>query len=146
MSDIYRFLLLAVICAVIGVLVRERSGVMAAVLSLAACSVILLSAVRFFQPALELADSATVLDIYPAREEPIEGVTSEMITSRLHVPGGYAESTDQAVARVAGSAAAGDIILTVGAGDVTALGSELVRRLDAGAESGHTSGTAVHGG
>ncbi|MCC3274322.1 UDP-N-acetylmuramate--L-alanine ligase [Arthrobacter sp. zg-Y20] len=90
-----------------------------------------------FAAALDLADTATVLDIYPAREDPIDGVTSELITSRLHVPGGYAGSADEAVAQVADNAGEGDIILTVGAGDVTALGSELVRRLAAG--------KAVHG-
>ncbi|MCC9145038.1 MULTISPECIES: UDP-N-acetylmuramate--L-alanine ligase [unclassified Arthrobacter] len=84
-----------------------------------------------FAAALDLADTATVLDIYPAREDPIEGVTSELITSRLNTPGGYAGSPGEAVARVADGAAAGDIILTVGAGDVTALGAELVARLAA---------------
>ena len=82
-----------------------------------------------FASALDLADTATVLDIYPAREDPIAGVTSELITSRLHVPGGYVTDPEQAVEQVAGGARSGDIILTVGAGDVTGLGADLVRSL-----------------
>ena len=85
-----------------------------------------------FAAALDLADTATVLDVYPAREDPIEGVTSELITSRLTVPGGYVEDPEAAVARVADGARDGDIILTVGAGDVTRLGADLVTRLAAG--------------
>ena len=99
-----------------------------------------------FAAALDLADTATVLDIYPAREDPIEGVTSELITSRLHVPGGYAGNAAEAVAQVADNAREGDIILTVGAGDVTALGGELVRRLaDAPGETAGAARKSVHG-
>ncbi|MCC9206425.1 UDP-N-acetylmuramate--L-alanine ligase [Arthrobacter sp. zg-Y769] len=99
-----------------------------------------------FAAALDLADTATVLDIYPAREDPIEGVTSELITSRLHVPGGYAGNPDRAVAKVADGADEGDIILTVGAGDVTGLGAELVARLAAvPARTAASAGKAANG-
>ncbi|WP_026552893.1 UDP-N-acetylmuramate--L-alanine ligase [Arthrobacter sp. H20] len=84
-----------------------------------------------FALALSLADSVTVLDIYPAREDPIPGITSELITDRLTVPGGYSPDPSQAVRSVADRAAPGDIILTVGAGDVTQYGTELVRLLSA---------------
>ena len=96
-----------------------------------------------FAAALELADTAAVLDIYPAREDPIEGVTSELITSRLAVPGGYAPDVAAAVRSVAAGAAEGDIILTVGAGDVTRLGSELVATLAARAGTGPETGSAT---
>ncbi|MHA7277709.1 UDP-N-acetylmuramate--L-alanine ligase [Arthrobacter sp. Hz1] len=82
-----------------------------------------------FATALSLADSATVLDIYAAREDPTPSVTSRLITDRLTVPGGYIAEPDEAVRAVADRAAAGDIILTVGAGDVTQYGAELVRLL-----------------
>lgn len=82
-----------------------------------------------FAQALDLADTVAVLDIYPAREDPVPGVTSELITSRLHKPTGYAPDSAAAVARLAGGAEAGDIILTVGAGDVTELGPDLVAAL-----------------
>ena len=56
MSTEFRVILLAVICSVLTVLVRERSGVMAVLLSIAACCALLLCSVRFFAPAVEFAD------------------------------------------------------------------------------------------
>ncbi|AIX99714.1 UDP-N-acetylmuramate-L-alanine ligase [Arthrobacter sp. PAMC 25486] len=82
-----------------------------------------------FAQALDLADTVAVLDIFPAREDPIPGVTSELITAELHTPFGYAPDSASAVAQLAGGAVAGDVILTVGAGDVTDLGSALVAAL-----------------
>lgn len=82
-----------------------------------------------FAQALDLADTVAVLDIYPAREDPIPGVTSELITAELRKPDGYAPDGAAAVARLAEAAAAGDIILTVGAGDVTEFGPALVAAL-----------------
>ncbi len=82
-----------------------------------------------FAQALDLADSVTVLPIYPAREDPIPGVTSELITSRLKTPGTVAAQAQDAVQQIAARAAAGDIILTVGAGDVTQYGQALVEAL-----------------
>ncbi|WP_309123701.1 UDP-N-acetylmuramate--L-alanine ligase [Arthrobacter sp.] len=79
-----------------------------------------------FAAALSLADSVRVLDIYAAREDPVEGVTSRLISDRLTVPGGYAPSADAAMQDIVGSARSGDIILTVGAGDVTRFGPLLV--------------------
>ena len=82
-----------------------------------------------FAAALERADSATVLDIYAAREDPVPGLTSEVITSRVHRPGGYAPDAVQAVREICRRAVPGDIILTVGAGDVTQFGAVLVQEL-----------------
>ncbi|MCC9197863.1 UDP-N-acetylmuramate--L-alanine ligase [Arthrobacter sp. zg-Y820] len=96
-----------------------------------------------FASALELADSATVLDIYAAREDPVEGVTSELITARVNRPGGYAPDPARAVQDICRRAAAGDIILTVGAGDVTAFGAVLVRELARTAETGPAGDSAA---
>jgi UDP-N-acetylmuramate--alanine ligase len=82
-----------------------------------------------FAAALEVADSATVLDIYPAREDPIPGVTSEMITSRLERPGGYEAEPAEALEQIVRRARNGDIIMTIGAGDVTQYGPMLVELL-----------------
>ncbi|SEE16868.1 UDP-N-acetylmuramate--L-alanine ligase [Arthrobacter alpinus] len=82
-----------------------------------------------FAQALDLADTVAVLDIYPAREDPIAGVTSELITSQLHRPTGYAPDSAAAVQSLADRATAGDIILTIGAGDVTEFGPALVAAL-----------------
>lgn len=79
-----------------------------------------------FAEALSLADSVAVLDIYPAREAPIAGVSSKLITELLNVPLGYAPEPAIAVAALANAAQAGDIILTVGAGDVTEFGAALL--------------------
>ncbi|HET7138852.1 MAG TPA: UDP-N-acetylmuramate--L-alanine ligase [Arthrobacter sp.] len=83
---------------------------------------------REFAAALNLADTALVLDIYPAREDPIPGVTSRLITEHL-APGGRLMDAGGAVAALAAVAGPGDIILTVGAGDVTAFGPQIVQAL-----------------
>ncbi|MFE9792191.1 UDP-N-acetylmuramate--L-alanine ligase [Streptomyces goshikiensis] len=82
--------------------------------------------------ALALADSALVLDIYPAREDPIPGITSEIIIASARATGAdvTAEHEKDAVADViAGMAKPGDLVLTMGAGDVTDLGPQILARL-----------------
>ncbi len=81
-----------------------------------------------FAAALDLADTALVLDIYPAREDPIPGITSSLITD--HLVNGRLVSADEAVDAVAAVASEGDVVLTVGAGDVTAYGPVIVAALD----------------
>ena len=83
-----------------------------------------------FADALNLADTALVLDIYPAREDPIPGVTSQLIADHLK-EGGRLVSAGDAVGSLAGAAADGDVVLTVGAGDVTAYGPKIVEALSA---------------
>ncbi|MFJ4092721.1 UDP-N-acetylmuramate--L-alanine ligase [Kitasatospora sp. NPDC089913] len=82
--------------------------------------------------ALALADASVVLDIYPAREDPIPGVTSELILDAARRAG--AEVTAEhdfaaAPALLAGLARPGDLLLTMGAGDVTNLGPEILGHL-----------------
>ncbi|MFF2352216.1 UDP-N-acetylmuramate--L-alanine ligase [Kitasatospora sp. NPDC058115] len=82
--------------------------------------------------ALALADASVVLDIYPAREDPIPGVTSELIIDAARRAG--AEVTAEhdfaaAPAVLAGLARPGDLLLTMGAGDVTNLGPEILGHL-----------------
>ena len=86
-----------------------------------------------FAAALDLADSVTVLDIYPAREDPIPGVTSELITDRLRTPGTVAPDPLSAVRGIADRSVEGDIVLTVGAGDVTQYGPVILEALSAAA-------------
>ena len=85
---------------------------------------------RQFAQALSLADSVSVLDIYAARENPIDGVTSELISDRVAVPSAVVDN-EQAISRVVESAAPGDVIMTIGAGDVTYLGPRIVQALEA---------------
>jgi UDP-N-acetylmuramate--alanine ligase len=88
-----------------------------------------------FADALNAADTALVLDIYPAREDPIPGVSSQLIGDRLS-DGGRLVSADDAVRAVVADAAPGDIVLTAGAGDVTAYGPLIVEALQAEAPGG----------
>lgn len=82
--------------------------------------------------ALALADASVVLDIYPAREDPIPGITSEIIIDAARAAGADVtpEHSKEAVADViAGMAKPGDLVLTMGAGDVTDLGPAILARL-----------------
>lgn len=81
-----------------------------------------------FAEALGGADTALVLDIYPAREDPIPGVTSTLITEHLK-SGRLVAGGQEALDAVLSAAGDGDIILTVGAGDVTAYGPRIVELL-----------------
>ncbi|MBV1938504.1 UDP-N-acetylmuramate--L-alanine ligase [Streptomyces sp. BV286] len=82
--------------------------------------------------ALSLADASVVLDIYPAREDPIPGVTSELIIEAARAAGADVTPVHdkaEVPAVVAGMAKPGDLVLTMGAGDVTDLGPEILTRL-----------------
>ncbi|MDQ8703666.1 UDP-N-acetylmuramate--L-alanine ligase [Streptomyces sp. LHD-70] len=85
--------------------------------------------------ALALADASVVLDIYPAREDPIPGITSALIIDAARTAGADVtpEHAKDAVPEViAGMARPGDLVLTMGAGDVTDLGPKILDRLSNG--------------
>jgi UDP-N-acetylmuramate--alanine ligase len=76
-----------------------------------------------FAQALAAADAVCVTEIYPAREEPVAGVTGRLIVDELAQlrPGmriGWAPALEDAAHMVAGWARPGDSALTLGAGDV----------------------------
>jgi UDP-N-acetylmuramate--alanine ligase len=77
-----------------------------------------------------------LLDVYPAREQPIPGVTSELIAAAMrvrgHAPVWTGGRTACAAAMVPG-VRPGDVVITMGAGDVTHTGPELLASLDAAA-------------
>lgn len=82
--------------------------------------------------ALALADASVVLDIYPAREDAIPGITSALIIDAAKAAGAEVTAVhDQAdvPAAVAGMAEPGDLVLTMGAGDVTDLGPRILDHL-----------------
>ncbi|MER5754111.1 UDP-N-acetylmuramate--L-alanine ligase [Streptomyces sp. NPDC002088] len=82
--------------------------------------------------SLSLADASVVLDIYPAREDPIPGITSELIIEAARAAGADVTAVhDKAEVpeAVAGMAKPGDLVLTMGAGDVTDLGPQILDRL-----------------
>lgn len=82
--------------------------------------------------ALALADASVVLDIYPAREDPIPGITSGLIIEAARAAGADVDAVhDKATVPdvIAGMAKPGDLVLTMGAGDVTELGPQILDRL-----------------
>jgi UDP-N-acetylmuramate--alanine ligase len=82
--------------------------------------------------ALARADVVVVTDIYAARESPIEGVSGRMVADAAERPGGevhWVAQRQDLLAQVASVVRAGDVVLTLGAGDVTSVGRELLERL-----------------
>jgi UDP-N-acetylmuramate--alanine ligase len=86
-----------------------------------------------FADALNDADTALVLDIYAAREDPVPGVSSQLIADHLGPGGGLVGPGQEAVQAILAAASPGDVVLTAGAGDVTAYGPLIVEALNTGA-------------
>ncbi len=83
-----------------------------------------------FAAALSLADEVVVLDVYGAREEPEPGVTGALIADQVTASVRYEPAFDVAAPLAAGLAKPGDLVVTMGAGDVTQLGPEILAELD----------------
>jgi UDP-N-acetylmuramate--alanine ligase len=81
---------------------------------------------REFGQALSLADEVFVLDVYAAREQPIAGVSGAGVAEHVSVPVRYVPDFSAVADLVAGSARPGDVVVTMGAGDVTLLGREIL--------------------
>ena len=85
-----------------------------------------------FAGAFRDADTLTVLPIYAASEEPIPGVTAEALAARVEGPATeFAADFGAAVAAVVRQACEGDLILTLGAGNVSQLAPQILSALDA---------------
>ena len=86
-----------------------------------------------FAGAFQNADSLIVLDIYSASEPPIEGITGESLARHISQLSGrevrFAASFREASDYVAANAGDGDMILTLGAGNVSQLGPDILERL-----------------
>lgn len=81
-----------------------------------------------FSAALRMADLVFVMDVYGAREDPVPGVTGELLSEP--VPGAtFVATHDEAVDAVSDAVRDGDLVLTVGAGDVTRLGPLILAAL-----------------
>jgi UDP-N-acetylmuramate--alanine ligase len=96
-----------------------------------------------FATAFADADTLCLLDIYPASEKPIEGVTAEVLVRRIAGAGkrsvAYASSFSEAVASVAALAQPGDMVLTLGAGSVSQLGAMILQKLGSSNQLGTVS-------
>jgi len=84
--------------------------------------------------ALAAADVVAVTDVYPAREEPIEGVTGKLVVDALaqRRPGmlvAWTPSVEDGVRFLAGLVRAGDRVVTIGAGDVDRAAGALLETL-----------------
>jgi UDP-N-acetylmuramate--alanine ligase len=88
-----------------------------------------------FARVLSQADQCILTDIYPAREEPIPGVTSEIIKEEGMKQGNrnfnYVGKKENAIAAVANMAKPGDVVLVMGAGSITYIRQQLLESLKA---------------
>ena len=86
-----------------------------------------------FGTAFADADSLLVLDIYPASEPPIPGITGERVADAVRDLGGknarYVSSFEEAARSVAALAESGEMILTLGAGNISQLGAQVLEQL-----------------
>jgi UDP-N-acetylmuramate--alanine ligase len=85
-----------------------------------------------FGAALATADAVFLTHIYPAREQPIDGVTSSLVANALTNAGGrlaWLGARPELADALAGEVRAGDVVVTIGAGDITKTGPELLERL-----------------
>jgi UDP-N-acetylmuramate--alanine ligase len=86
-----------------------------------------------FAEALRTADKVVLLDIYGAGEEPIPGASSAAIVAEIKAQGGSAifePNLMRAIDEASAKAQTGDIILTLGAGDVTSLGPQIISAIN----------------
>jgi UDP-N-acetylmuramate--alanine ligase len=84
--------------------------------------------------ALAAADLAVVAEIYAAREQPVAGVTAALVVDAAKLAGGqvvYEPDRSRLTERVRDLIKPGDVVLTLGAGDITKVGRELVEWLRA---------------
>ncbi|WP_048631869.1 UDP-N-acetylmuramate--L-alanine ligase [Mycolicibacterium aurum] len=86
-----------------------------------------------FGEALSAADEVFVLDVFAAREQPIAGVSGATVADAVSVPVTYVPDFSAVAALVAATVASGDVVVTMGAGDVTLLGNEILTAVQAAA-------------
>ncbi|MDP9240512.1 MAG: UDP-N-acetylmuramate--L-alanine ligase [Actinomycetota bacterium] len=88
---------------------------------------------REFGAALGLADEVVVMDVYGAREDPVPGVTGSLVAAHVPLPPARVQvqpSWSAVAGDVAGRARPGDLVVTMGAGDVTMIGPEVLDLLE----------------
>ncbi len=86
---------------------------------------------REFADALGTADQVFVLDVYAAREQPLTGISGATIAEHVSAPVRYLPDFSSVAQQVAASLRPGDVVVTMGAGDVTMLGPEIIAALNA---------------
>jgi UDP-N-acetylmuramate--alanine ligase len=99
---------------------------------------------RRFAQAFEDADELVITEIYPADETPIPGVTASLIVDavRMHHPVTFVPDTPTVVGHLLPHLRSGDLVLTLGAGDIWKVADALVEALQRStAASGSVEGT-----
>jgi len=81
-----------------------------------------------FAKSLAMLDTLFLLDIYPAREEPIEGITSEWLLEQVSIADKALATRADLVAQLRGREL--DVVLTLGAGDIDRLVPDVQRLLN----------------
>lgn len=87
---------------------------------------------REFGASLATADVVYLTEIYPAREQPMPGVTSGLIVDALKDAGGtlaWRGDRDALADTLVRDVRSGDVVVTIGAGDITKIGPELLKKL-----------------
>jgi UDP-N-acetylmuramate--alanine ligase len=87
-----------------------------------------------FGQALARADIVFLTEIYPAREKPVAGVTSELVAAALDRAGGavtWRGPRGELASALCAFVREGDVVITIGAGDITRTGAELRQQLEA---------------
>ncbi len=79
------------------------------------------------------ADVVVIMDVYGAREAPVEGVSGELISKRAHLAGHphveYVPNKEELVEFVVRLSRPGDVVITLGAGDIWRLNRQILSRL-----------------
>jgi UDP-N-acetylmuramate--alanine ligase len=84
-----------------------------------------------FTVSFDSADDLVMMDIYPAGETPMNGINTEALVKamkREHIA--YVKGKDEAARFVASKANTGDVVLTLGAGDVWEVGERILKGLE----------------
>ena len=88
-----------------------------------------------FGAAFDAADTVTFMDVYSAGETPVPGITGKtflqvVLDHEGHPEAQYVPRRIDTVSAMEQLAQAGDLVITMGAGDVTAIGPQLVEALE----------------
>ncbi len=86
-----------------------------------------------FAEALKLADVVFVQRIYPAREEPLPGITGALIANQIPDKAQYIGNDDELFSTVLNTVQPGDMVLFLGAGDIHYLALRFAKKLEEGA-------------
>ena len=94
--------------------------------------------------ALSAADEVIVMDVYPAREQPEPGIDGSLVARNVALPSDrvrYEPDWHRPPRGVVERARPGDLVLTLGAGDVTEIGPQVLALLGAHATPDDQGGT-----